>query len=112
MPGKRHCDEYEQCAESRQWGEHQEDAEGGGYSLAAFEIQPDGEAVAEQRGCRGEHHGCRAVLGESCGEPDGGRAFGYVQKKGEDSRCGARDSRDVGSADVAAARLADVACCE
>src|SRR5579862_4011166 len=124
--------DHENCgrAENCFGSDHGEGAEPGGDSFAAAEFQPDGEHVAEDGAESGEcGPGCelrRARGGkditpgnmsdrdalEQCGtqddpENDGGRSFKGIEEKSEDAE-GRRFAGNVRSADVAAARLADV----
>jgi len=64
--------------------------------------------VADQRGDGGERRCCRTLFGEASCKPDGGRSFGDIERQSQDSRGGTGDARDVGGADIAAARFSDV----
>src|ERR1700675_3603386 len=108
-PRQTHQNEYEQRAQSRQRGEHQENAQRSCNAFAALEFQPNRKTVAEKSGNAGERHGCRALVGEATGKPYGRRAFCSVEHERQDSGGRAYYTRDVGRTDVAAARFPDIA---
>ena len=91
--------------------ERHEAARGGGDAFAAFEVEPEGEVVAEDGGDDGQDgddSGGFHVLSEDAGEQSGDEAFQHVEAEDGQANRFSEDADDVGGADVSAAVFADV----
>ena len=64
--------------------------------------------MSEQRNKSRRHQKTRGAMHEMSGEPDGEPTFPGVQQQSQHARRRPRDSRDVGRADISAARFANV----
>src|SRR6266404_2941202 len=95
-------------ADGCKWAEGKKHSKRCGHSFTAFEFKPDRETVSEQHRKTANHHPRGAFVGHAACKPDGCCAFRGVEDQRENSRQRARDTRDVGCADVTAAGFAHV----
>jgi hypothetical protein len=92
----------------------EEDPEAGGHSLAAAEVEPGREHVAQHGAERGQRLGIAdwesggKLRGHGRAQPDGEAALEHVEQKCGRAQLFTPGANHVGGADVAAAQVADV----